>query len=79
MKRNSKKFFFAVIIIFITVMHISGCAKRVTKLENQQGEQVNCYVTTTLAMLGGMTTREVVINRCIEKYEAEGYKLLEKK
>jgi len=67
------------IIIIIAVAHIAGCAKRVTKLENQQGEQVNCYVTTTLAMLAGMTVREASINACIKKYEAEGYMLLEKK
>ena len=67
------------IIIIIAVMHIAGCVKRVTKLENQQGKQVDCYVTTTLAMLAGMTVRDISINACIKKYEAEGYILLEKK
>ena len=67
------------IIITIAAMQVTGCAKRVTKLENQQGEQVNCYVTTTLAMLAGMTVRESSINACIKKYEAEGYMLSEKK
>lgn len=65
--------------IIITVAYIAGCAKRITKLENQQGKQVDCYVTTTLAMLAGMTIRDISINKCIAKYEAEGYMLLQKK
>jgi len=66
------------IIIIITVMLIAGCAKRVTTLENQQGEHVDCYVTTTFAMLAGMAIRESSINACIKKYEAEGYMLQKK-
>jgi len=63
------------IIALSLLAFIVGCAGRIVHMENDQGNKIDCKVSTTSAMLTGVLVRDSAIDDCIKQHEAAGYKV----
>lgn len=52
----------------------SGCAAAPVVLKSDKGDLVKCEAGTGAVLIGGYVGSKYQVNKCIEQYEAAGYK-----
>ena len=63
------------IIILTFVGTISGCTGRIVNMQDDQGNNVTCEVSTGSAMMTGVLARDSSIDKCVEDRKKAGFKV----
>lgn len=59
--------------LFLMAVSLFGCVGQTIVLENDNGEQVTCSVSTGSAVLTGTALRNAKMSKCKRQYEEKGY------
>lgn len=69
-----------ILVIILSTLSIAGCVGQTIILENKEGKQVTCSVSTGSAILTGAALRNAQMSKCKRQYEEAGYtKVIEAK
>jgi len=63
----------AIVIIF--TVNLTACAGRIVHLEDANGTQLTCEVSTGSAMMTGILIRDNSIEKCVKQHESKGFKV----
>lgn len=65
-----------IVLICSCAAILSGCTGRIVYMQNAEGNEVTCQVSTGSAIMTGVLARDAAIDRCIKDREKAGFKVI---